>query len=122
MANLKIDKKSLTISFKCKTVQEMRYVLDVYTKGNQKIIEEATKVFTDIPIGPRPFLVKVEASVYDNDENFIVIADTDNEAITIIKNERSIITNDAKTITCEPLISEKTLVSKHTESYPNGKE
>lgn len=67
------------------------------------------------------FLVRVEASVYDNDQNFIVVADSSEEAIRIVEAEEEIITKDARIIAVEALNAWKTKASGWKETLPNGK-
>ena len=43
MAKIKIDKKNLEVIFKCKSKNEMKWVLDIYIKGNKAIAEEARR-------------------------------------------------------------------------------
>lgn len=45
MVKIKLDKRKHKVIFECRTEKEMEYVLDIYIKGNEKIIEEARKSF-----------------------------------------------------------------------------
>jgi len=40
---IKTDKAKLEVIFKCKSVNEMNYVLDTFIKSNEVIIEETKK-------------------------------------------------------------------------------
>ena len=43
MPKIILNKEKLEVTFRCRNKREMEYVLDVYIKGNEKIMEEAKK-------------------------------------------------------------------------------
>lgn len=43
VVKIRIDKKNLEVIFKCKSENEMRWVLDVYIKGNEAVVAEARR-------------------------------------------------------------------------------
>jgi hypothetical protein len=67
------------------------------------------------------FLVKVQASVWDNDNNFIVIAQDEKEAKQIVCAEHETITKDAEKIYVQLLTPNRTKASNWKEFLPNGK-
>lgn len=120
MSKIKIDKEKLQVIFQCKTNGEMKWVLDLYSKGAQETAKEA-RASIGISDEPKLYLVEVEASVYDNDINLVVVADNSTEAINIVKEEKPNITFGAKNILASLLTPEKTIASGWKEYRPNGK-
>jgi hypothetical protein len=45
LVKIQIDKNAKTVSFKCNSEKEMKWVLEVYQKGNEKVREEAEAIF-----------------------------------------------------------------------------
>lgn len=66
------------------------------------------------------FLVELDAVVYDNDTNYIVLAKSAEEATRIIREEFDYVAKYAKTITAQELEVGKTKKSNWKEVRPDG--
>jgi hypothetical protein len=120
MTKIKVDKEKLQVVFQCKNKGEMKWVLELYGKGAEQVGKEA-RASIGISDELKLFLVEVRASVYDNDQNFIVVADNEEEAKKIVSDEEQLITEDAEKINVEILAARKTKASKWKEALANGK-